>query len=220
MSFIDQLDITSELTTLSKFVRDTKWTCTASVNNTVSRGSTVTLAFDAPNPSTGIKQTFISVTWTHSVTQLVGHYLYSGEWEISDVKFSGFFFDAAARLVRAKTFLSRQRQISFTDNKASQERLKLLEVENLQLKQQLEVSRKTAALSADKLKEATERLPALEEQNNRLVRELQSLRLQLSQTPFQSLPPPPFPSAASTSSSASDKDDDLFKKWAAPPPAG
>nr|UZN89641.1 hypothetical protein [Cassava Torrado-like virus] len=105
MSFIDSLDISEEETRFNKAL-NTKfdWFADCSVSNSLS-GSTPTCSFIAVNKDTLKSSTIISLEWTHSTPQLVGHTILNGRWSVKDVKISGILVEATNRLSAVRSVI-------------------------------------------------------------------------------------------------------------------
>nr|WLD05486.1 hypothetical protein [Potato rugose stunting virus] len=214
MSFVDSLDISSAQQTLSKFFSSLQWNCVASVSNSLLVGSTVSLSFEAVDPNTSTTKVFCVVEWTHSVTQLAGHYLYSGKWKVTSVKFSGLLFDSAARLLEVKSLLTKHKLVPALsletckkENSTLHSLLGQRDSTVTDLKQQI-------VKLKESLKASEERQAILEKQNKELAKELQNISLLNTGSSLPS--PPPAPSAPTTSGKSND---DILNAWAAAPAA-
>nr|WNG77952.1 hypothetical protein [Potato rugose stunting virus] len=213
MSFIDSLDISSAQSTLSKFFSSLSWNCVASVSNSLTTGSTVTLSFEAVDPNTDTVKVFCVVEWTHSVTQLAGHYLYSGKWKVTSVKFSGLLFDSTARLLELKSLLQKNKLVPASALDLSKQKISSLEAALIQKSSSVTDLQNQIIKLKESFKQSAERQAILEKQNQELARELQNVTLLNSGNSL----PAPTPEAAHPSTSKTN--DDLLNAWASAPSA-
>nr|WLD05423.1 hypothetical protein [Potato rugose stunting virus] len=213
MSFIDSLDISAAQQTLSHFFSSLSWNCVASVSNSLTTGSTVSLSFEALDPTSNTTKVFCVVEWTHSVTQLAGHYLYSGKWKVTSVKFSGLLFDSSARLLELKSLLAKNKLVPASALEAARKEIQVLSQQLEQSKSSVTDHKQQLIKLKDSLKQSEARQAILEAQNKDLARELQNIHLLNSGSSL------PAPSVPSSSTSNAKSNDDLLNAWAAAPAA-
>nr|UZN89644.1 hypothetical protein [Cassava torrado-like virus 2] len=136
MSFIDSLDISEEENKFYKSL-NTKfdWCCDCSVSNSLF-GSSPTCSFVATNKQTGKSSVVLTVEWTHSVPQLVGHTILSGRWSVSDVKFSGSIVESANRLNTVRSVIgnyfrkAKQPQLELPSAREAELQLRISQLQN------------------------------------------------------------------------------------------
>uniref|UniRef100_A0AAT9JHN1 Uncharacterized protein n=1 Tax=Lophophytum mirabile torradovirus TaxID=3115801 RepID=A0AAT9JHN1_9SECO len=218
MSFINNLEISSELSALKSKVEQLEWICDASVSNSL-LGSSPTLSFIGRDSATGAERTYISVKWTHSVPQVLGHTIYSGRWTVSGVHLSGLLVEQACRLAATRSVLPGLVAKSKLHPDLAKLKKEFAEQSSLcdNLRAELDSRNKELHRLGEKLSQQADQLVALQAQNEELAQQISRLRERetklLAEQPVpSSLLPQPVPTSS--------KNDDLFKFWAETPEAG
>nr|BBH72271.1 ORF1 [Carrot torradovirus 1] len=191
MSFINSLDIGKEETEFQQTISRSKFKCVVSTEK-LSLSARTALDFRRVTEE-GTQFSLLRVEWKHSFPQPFGfHVLSSGNWNVSEVRFSGALVRKACRLHTVEKVLEENKEKFST-----RESYKKLEKAFAILKSDLEYEQDRANKAEAKLKKLLEEIATAKEQ-----------------AAVASIEPAPKVQAEASTSSDGISNDSLFKSWA------